>query len=169
MKKSPTKSKSLPVRQPSRPTATKAAILTGRIGRGMSFQEKVWTLCARVPRGKVTTYGAIARALGSTAASRAVGAALGRNPYAPQVPCHRVVAADGKLTGYSGAGGLALKKSLLEKEGVRVRNGRVDVDAFGVQDLMRVEMGRQNMGDDRKATADGTQRLHAALSADCSM
>ena len=98
-------------------------IRVGRLTRGMSFNQKVWALTVRVPRGQVTTYGHIARRLGTDAA-RAVGQALHRNPYAPKVPCHRVVGADGKLTGF--AGGLARKKQLLEAEGVRVLGDRVD-------------------------------------------
>ncbi len=81
-------------------------------------------MCARVPRGRVTTYGRIAAALGKPGASRAVGQALHRNPYAPDVPCHRVVGSDGRLTGF--AGGVAKKRRLLESEGVRFRGERVD-------------------------------------------
>lgn len=104
------------------------AILAGRIVDGMSFNQKVWALCARIPRGKVTTYGAIAHALGC-GGPRAVGNALNRNPYAPQVPCHRVVGSTGKLTGF--AGGLDKKAELLRAEGVMVRNDRVDVRSSG--------------------------------------
>ena len=99
-------------------------IRAGRIVPGMTFNQKVWALTARVPAGKVTTYGRIAEAL-KTKAYRAVGNALNRNPYAPGVPCHRVVGSDGSLTGF--AGGLAKKKKLLAAEGVRVRDGRVTV------------------------------------------
>ena len=99
-------------------------IRAGRIVPGMSFNQKVWALTARVPAGKVTTYGRIAEALGSKGC-RAVGNALNRNPYAPGVPCHRVVGASGALTGF--AGGLEKKQRLLAGEGVEVSNGRVDV------------------------------------------
>src|SRR5687767_8125143 len=92
------------------------SIKRGRIVAGMTFNQKVWALCARVPKGKVTTYGAIAEALG-TRAYRAVGNAMNRNPYAPVVPCHRVVGSNGALTGF--AHGLAKKKAMLEREGVR--------------------------------------------------
>ncbi len=98
------------------------AILSGRITSDMSFMEKVWAVCARVPRGKVTTYAAIARALGSEG-YRAVGMAMNRNPYAPAVPCHRVVASDGALTGY--AGGLPKKRRMLLDEGVPLVGDRV--------------------------------------------
>ena len=105
--------------------------LTGRAaGRMTAFDEKVYALCRRVRRGKVTTYGAIARAMNSQA-YRAVGAALGRNPYAPKVPCHRVVGSDGRLTGF--AGGLKKKRQMLEAEGVKVVDGRVDLKRYGFE------------------------------------
>ena len=103
------------------------SIKAGRLSAGMSFNEKVWALTSQVPAGKVTTYAAIARKL-RTKAYRAVGQALNRNPYAPQVPCHRVVGSAGDLTGF--AGGLAKKAAMLRREGVEVRNGRVDVKRF---------------------------------------
>ncbi len=92
----------------------------------MTFNQKVWALTARIPAGRVATYGQIAAALG-TRAYRAVGMALNRNPYAPQVPCHRVVGSDGSLTGF--AGGLDKKLALLADEGVPLRNGKVDLSA----------------------------------------
>ena len=101
------------------------SIRAGRLHRHMSFNQKVWSLCARVPRGQVTTYGRIARRLG-TDGSRAVGNVLNRNPYAPWVPCHRVVGAAGSLTGF--AGGHEKKAKLLEAEGVAVVRGKVDLD-----------------------------------------
>jgi len=91
----------------------------------MSFNERVWELCGRIPRGKVTTYAQIAHAL-RTRAYRAVGQALHRNPHAPRIPCHRVVGHDGRLTGY--AHGLDRKRRMLQREGVAVRGDRVDVD-----------------------------------------
>ena len=103
------------------------SIKAGRLAAGMSFNQKVWALTSRVPAGKVTTYAAIARKL-KTKAYRAVGQALNRNPYAPQVPCHRVVGSAGALTGF--ATGLAKKAAMLRREGVAVRNGRVDVKKF---------------------------------------
>ena len=99
-------------------------IKSGRLAAAMTFHEKVWALCARIPRGRVVTYGDIARRLGSRA-YRAVGAALHNNPYAPSVPCHRVVGSNGSLTGF--AGGLAKKKRLLQDEGVSIHRGRVDL------------------------------------------
>jgi len=86
------------------------------------FHQEVWTACAEIPKGQVRTYGWLARRVGRPGAARAVGQALGRNPFAPTVPCHRVVSADGKLTGYSGAGGIAAKRRLLVAEGVPLRD-----------------------------------------------
>ncbi len=101
-----------------------AQIKAGRLRPGMTFQQKVWTLTARIPPGSVTTYGQLAAALG-TRGYRAVGHALNKNPYAPAVPCHRVVGGDGSLTGY--AGGLARKRRMLAAEGVTMTNGKVDL------------------------------------------
>jgi len=80
-----------------------------------SFNERCYTLLRRVPNGKVTTYKALARALG-TKAYRAVGQAMNKNPYAPQVPCHRVIAADGSIGGF--AHGTNKKRAMLKKEGI---------------------------------------------------
>ena len=104
-------------------------IRSGRIHPGMTFNQKVWALCARIPAGKVCTYGDIARKLGAPGAARAVGNALNKNPYSPQVPCHRVVGSTGALTGF--AGGLPKKKTMLQKEGVAVKDDRVSlIDKF---------------------------------------
>jgi methylated-DNA-[protein]-cysteine S-methyltransferase len=86
-----------------------------------SFYQAVWKACAEIPKGEVRTYGWIARRIGKPGAARAVGQALGRNPFAPTIPCHRVVGADGRLTGYSGAGGVERKRRMLRAEGVRMR------------------------------------------------
>ena len=94
-------------------SAFERQIKAGELCDGMTFNEKVWALTARIPKGKVTTYGEIARALDCNGA-RAVGNALNRNPFAPQVPCHRVVGSAGALTGF--AGGLAAKELLLGLE-----------------------------------------------------
>ncbi len=82
------------------------------------FYQAVWKACAEIPKGQVRTYGWIAQRIGKPKSARAVGRALGKNPFAPTVPCHRVVGADGRLTGYSGAGGIAQKRGLLTAEGV---------------------------------------------------
>jgi methylated-DNA-[protein]-cysteine S-methyltransferase len=100
-------------------------IKSGRIVSGMNFNQKVWAMTARIPRGKVCTYGDIARALG-TKAYRAVGNALNRNPYAPAVPCHRVVGSDGSLTGF--AGGVPKKLRMLRDEGIEFCNNRASLE-----------------------------------------
>jgi methylated-DNA-[protein]-cysteine S-methyltransferase len=85
--------------------------------RGTAFQQAVWGELTKIPWGTTTTYGAIARALElPLSASRAVGAANGANPISIIVPCHRVIGADGRLTGYGG--GLPRKSALLRLEGV---------------------------------------------------
>jgi methylated-DNA-[protein]-cysteine S-methyltransferase len=81
---------------------------------GTSFQRSVWSALSTIPYGELRSYGEIARAIGRPRAVRAVGAANGRNPLPIVVPCHRVVGADGSLTGF--AGGLELKKVLLKHE-----------------------------------------------------
>ena len=80
----------------------------------------VYDLLARIPEGKVTTYGDIAKALGSPHSSRAVGRILNKNPNPIVVPCHRVVMSDGSIGGY--AFGKARKKELLKKEGLHFTN-----------------------------------------------
>ena len=100
------------------------SIRAGKLMPGMSFNQKIWTLTARIPKGAVTTYAELARAVG-TKAYRAVGNAMNKNPYAPGVPCHRVVGSDGSLTGY--AGGLEKKRERLEEEGVKCRGNRVSI------------------------------------------
>ncbi len=82
--------------------------------RGTNFQCRVWGVLREIPYGETTSYGAMARKLGQPTATRAVGAANGRNPIAVVVPCHRAIGADGSLTGY--AGGLDRKRALLELE-----------------------------------------------------
>ena len=82
---------------------------------GTAFQQRVWDELLRVPYGTVESYGAVARAIGSPAAVRAVGAANGRNPIPIIVPCHRIVGSNGDLTGYGG--GMAKKQWLLGHEG----------------------------------------------------
>ena len=81
---------------------------------GTAFQQSVWQALLRIPRGATTSYGQLSAGIGRPAAVRAVGAAIGRNPISVIVPCHRVVGADGSLTGY--AGGLQRKTALLQLE-----------------------------------------------------
>jgi methylated-DNA-[protein]-cysteine S-methyltransferase len=93
-----------------------------------AFYEKIYAIVKNIPRGKVTTYAALARTAGSPRASRAVGNCMHRNPYAPYVPCHRVVCSDGRLGGF--ADGSVKKESLLKKEGVRCVEGKIKLESF---------------------------------------
>ncbi|MGQ0484184.1 MAG: methylated-DNA--[protein]-cysteine S-methyltransferase [Hyphomicrobiales bacterium] len=92
-------------------------------GGGTEFQRRVWVELRRIPSGKTSSYGALAKRLGNANATRAVGLACGRNPIAVVVPCHRVIGADGSLTGYGG--GIGRKKWLLCHEGIPVAMDRV--------------------------------------------
>ena len=84
------------------------------------FQRKVYEAILKIPKGQVRTYAQVARAIGTPKAARAVGQALKRNRWAPAIPCHRVIASDGSLGGYSARGGLAAKRRLLRREKARV-------------------------------------------------
>jgi len=93
----------------------------------MNFDEKVWKLMERIPRGRVTTYGEIAKKL-DTKAYRAVGNACRKNPYAPRVPCHRVVRSDGTIGGFGGkTSGKSVeeKTRMLRNEDVEVKDGKI--------------------------------------------
>ncbi len=102
-----------------------------------NFNERVWRALEAIPRGKVTTYRALAEHIGHRAAYRAVGNALNKNPFGAssglpagrQVPCHRVVRSDGTLGGY--AGGPEKKILLLRKEGVSLKDGKIDLKKYG--------------------------------------
>lgn len=88
--------------------------------KGTEFQKKVWRALTQIPRGKTITYKELAKKVGRPKAVRAVANAVGANPCAPYIPCHRVVRSDGTLGGYSGRGGIKTKIKLLEKEGVKI-------------------------------------------------
>ena len=87
---------------------------------GTKFQLKVWGYLRKIPRGSVKTYSQVAKAIGKPFAARAVANAIGKNPYAPKIPCHRVIRSDGSLGGYSGRGGIKTKRFLLKKEGIKL-------------------------------------------------
>jgi deoxyribonuclease V len=87
--------------------------------------EETYRLLKQVPRGMVTSYGALAEALGAQEASRLVGQYMASNPYAPEVPCHRVVHSDGRLGKFSSPRGVPQKIEMLDREGVAVKNGKV--------------------------------------------
>lgn len=89
------------------------------LSSGTEFQRKVWASCRSIPYGQTRSYGWIAGQIGQPGASRAVGNALGKNPIPIIIPCHRVLAADGGLGGFSG--GLPTKRRLLKIEGVKVK------------------------------------------------
>lgn len=92
------------------------------IATGTAFQRSVWAALAQIPYGETHTYGQVAAALGVPGAARAVGGANSRNPLPIVVPCHRVVGADGSMTGYGGSSpeGIAFKRHLLDLEGARI-------------------------------------------------
>jgi O-6-methylguanine DNA methyltransferase len=97
---------------------------------GTVFRRKVWEALRAIPRGRVRSYAAIARAVGAPRALRAVGGANGKNPVAIVVPCHRVVEASMQLGGYTG--GLRFKRFLLELEGARIEGDRVHPGQLGL-------------------------------------
>ena len=86
--------------------------------KGTNFQLKVWNYLKKIPKGKVKTYLQVAKAIGNPKAFRAVANAVGKNPYPPKIPCHRVIRSDGRLGGYSGRGGIKEKRRLLHAEKV---------------------------------------------------
>jgi O-6-methylguanine DNA methyltransferase len=96
-----------------------------------AFTDRVYELARRIPAGKVATYGQLARLAGNPRAARAVGTAMRCNPDIPATPCHRVVASDGSLTGYSAGEGVSTKRAMLEREGVLFRGPRADLSASG--------------------------------------
>ena len=92
-----------------------------------SFNEHCYDILRKVPKGKVTTYGDIAHAI-KTKAYRAVGSAMNKNPYAPKVPCHRVVQSNGNIGGF--ASGTKKKIQMLKKEGVEIKNNQIDLNKY---------------------------------------
>ena len=88
--------------------------------RGTKFQKKVWNYLKTIRKGSVKTYKQVAIGINRPKSARAVANAVGKNPLAPTIPCHRVVRSDGSLGGYSGKGGIKTKKKLLKKEGIIV-------------------------------------------------
>ena len=86
--------------------------------KGTKFQLKVWNYLKKIPKGQIRTYLEVAKAIKRPKSVRAVANAIGKNPNAPKIPCHRVIRSDGKLGGYSGPGGIKTKKKLLKSEGI---------------------------------------------------
>lgn len=92
-----------------------------------TFRERVYAVTKKIPRGKVATYGQLAHMAGSPGAARAVGMCMKQNPNAPIIPCHRVVASNGALTGYSAKEGIKTKKEMLLEEDVAFIHDRVNL------------------------------------------
>ena len=92
---------------------------------GTTFQKIVWNAIANIPKGKILTYQELAIEIGHPKSCRAVASACGKNPYVPEIPCHRVVRKDGRLGGYSAEGGIKRKKYLLQKEGHKFNNDKI--------------------------------------------
>ncbi len=88
-----------------------------------SFSEKCYELLKKVPKGKITTYKILAEKL-ETKAYRAVGNAMNKNPYAPRVPCHRVVKSDGEVGGFES--GTKKKIEMLKREGIKIKNNKIE-------------------------------------------
>ncbi len=86
--------------------------------KGTKFQRKVWNYLKTIKKGSVKSYKQVAIALNRPNSARAVANAVGKNPFAPKIPCHRVIRSDGSLGGYSGKGGIKTKKKLLKNEGI---------------------------------------------------
>ena len=90
------------------------------MAQGTPFQQKVWAALRTIPRGEVRTYTDIAVQIGHPSSARAVANACAKNPYAPEVPCHRVIRSDGSIGGYSAEGGSEKKRAMLREEGVHI-------------------------------------------------
>ncbi len=89
----------------------------------MSLEQQVYKKLTEVPQGKVTTYGELAKAVGLKNGQRIIGQIMKKNPYPAIIPCHRVVNSDGKVGGY--AYGVDVKKNMLQKEGIKIQNGKI--------------------------------------------
>jgi methylated-DNA-[protein]-cysteine S-methyltransferase len=88
--------------------------------KGTKFQVKVWKYLKTIPKGRVKTYKEVAIGINKPKSARAVANACAKNPYAPKIPCHRVIRTDGTFGGYSGKGGVKTKKRLLKREGFQL-------------------------------------------------
>ena len=86
--------------------------------KGTKFQLRIWKYIKSIPKGQVKTYKQVAISIKSPKSARAVANACAKNPYAPKIPCHRVIRSDGSLGGYSGKGGINTKRKLLKSEGI---------------------------------------------------
>ena len=89
----------------------------------MKLEEKVYKKLLQIPKGKVTTYGDLAKAVGLKNGQRAIGRIMNKNPYPVIIPCHRVIKSDGKVGGY--AWGEKVKAKMLSNEGIKIKNGKI--------------------------------------------
>ncbi len=129
--------------------------------RGSEFQRRVWQRLTRIPYGETTSYGAVARELGDPRASRAVGLANGSNPIPIVIPCHRVIGADGSLTGFGG--GLPVKAALLELE----RGAKATPAALAGINLLDQSLA-QGEGSDQSCAEQKPQRVGESAAIECS-
>ncbi len=86
--------------------------------KGTKFQKKVWNYLKTIKKGSVKTYKQVAIGINRPKSARAVANAVGKNPFPPKIPCHRVIRSDGSIGGYSGKGGIKTKIKLLKNEGI---------------------------------------------------
>jgi len=89
----------------------------------LNLDKKIYKKLLEVPKGKITTYGELAKAVGMKNGQRAVGKIMNKNPYPVIIPCHRVVKSDGKVGGY--AYGEEIKSDMLTREGIQIKNGKI--------------------------------------------
>ena len=89
----------------------------------MNLEQKVYKKLMQVPKGKITTYGDLAKAVGLKNGQRAIGRIMNKNPYPAIIPCHRVIKSDGKIGGY--AYGEEIKQNMLNKEGIKIQKGKI--------------------------------------------
>ena len=89
----------------------------------MNLDEKVYRKLLEVPKGKITTYGELAKAVGLKNGQRVIGRIMNKNPYPVIIPCHRVIKSDGKIGGYAYGGDV--KSNMLAKEGITIDNGKI--------------------------------------------
>ena len=101
-------------------SARKQGFFSNMILKGTKFQLKVWNYLNTIPKGKIRTYKQVAAAINSPKSARAVANACAKNPYAPKIPCHRVIRSDGSLGGYKG-GDIMEKRLLLLEEGLKFK------------------------------------------------
>ena len=93
----------------------------------ITFTQRVYRLVKKIPKGYVSTYGGVAKALHSRA-YRAIGNVMNKNPHAPTVPCHRVISSDGRIGGF--ASGTKNKIRMLKAEGIEIKNNRIDLEKY---------------------------------------